>query len=322
MPLPGGRCYDRLAFGPGDILAASCGGLVHMLDAASGDLLDAIPDAHDGAGGVAAMQRRRAGGGAGDVRARQARAAVACAAVITLLAAWGRARGRLLAHGRAAAAAATCARACSCGCCDLCMGVQLRLLRPAHGRAAAAAATCAWACGCCDLCMGVQLRLLCAMAVAQADRRARTCLCALTLDTDAGTGHASHRPHAGAWAWTWACIRAWSESESEPQGADPQRVCPVLSAARQRGIGHTLGVHTPGVGVTGSGPSEVCVCNTGIGAVSSSMDGNAYRGVDVARALCRPVASFVLQQPGSCQSERFLQLSKAGADRFLHLSNS
>lgn len=48
MPLSAGRCYQRLAFGPGNLIAASTDGMVHILDANSGDLLDAIPDAHDG----------------------------------------------------------------------------------------------------------------------------------------------------------------------------------------------------------------------------------------------------------------------------------
>ncbi|KAG1663887.1 hypothetical protein FOA52_014700 [Chlamydomonas sp. UWO 241] len=48
MPLSGGRCYQRLAMGPGGIIAASVDGLVHLLDGTNGSLLDAIPDAHDG----------------------------------------------------------------------------------------------------------------------------------------------------------------------------------------------------------------------------------------------------------------------------------
>jgi hypothetical protein len=43
MPLSGGRCYQRLAMGPGGIIAASVDGLVHFLDGTNGSLLDAIP---------------------------------------------------------------------------------------------------------------------------------------------------------------------------------------------------------------------------------------------------------------------------------------
>ncbi len=53
QPLASGRLYQHLAFGPGGVIAASWEGLVHLLSASTGELLDAI-DAHDGA--VTSMQ--------------------------------------------------------------------------------------------------------------------------------------------------------------------------------------------------------------------------------------------------------------------------
>lgn len=46
MPLKQGKVYQHLAFGPNNVIAAACDGMVHMLDAATGELLDSI-DAHD-----------------------------------------------------------------------------------------------------------------------------------------------------------------------------------------------------------------------------------------------------------------------------------
>jgi WD40 repeat protein len=47
MPLSAGRCYQRLAFGPSGVIAASVDGLVHLLDSRTGELLDSI-EAHEG----------------------------------------------------------------------------------------------------------------------------------------------------------------------------------------------------------------------------------------------------------------------------------
>jgi hypothetical protein len=47
MPLPAGKCYSRLAYGPGGVIAAVFGTHVHMLRASDGALLEEIP-AHDG----------------------------------------------------------------------------------------------------------------------------------------------------------------------------------------------------------------------------------------------------------------------------------
>jgi hypothetical protein len=47
MPLAAGRVYQQLAFGPKDMIAASSEGMVHLLSATTGELLDTIPEAHD-----------------------------------------------------------------------------------------------------------------------------------------------------------------------------------------------------------------------------------------------------------------------------------
>lgn len=47
MPLSGGRCYQRLAFGPSGVIAASIDGVVHLLDSKTGELIDSI-EAHEG----------------------------------------------------------------------------------------------------------------------------------------------------------------------------------------------------------------------------------------------------------------------------------
>jgi WD40 repeat protein len=49
LPLPRGQCYSRLAWGPGGHIAAVHGGTVHLLDARSGEQVDAVRDAHSGA---------------------------------------------------------------------------------------------------------------------------------------------------------------------------------------------------------------------------------------------------------------------------------
>jgi transducin beta-like protein 2 len=46
QPLAAGRLYQHLAFGPGNLLAASWEGTVHLLSAATGELLERV-DAHD-----------------------------------------------------------------------------------------------------------------------------------------------------------------------------------------------------------------------------------------------------------------------------------
>mmetsp|Transcript_5000 Transcript_5000/g.10801 ORF Transcript_5000/g.10801 Transcript_5000/m.10801 type:complete len:454 (+) Transcript_5000:147-1508(+) len=46
MPLAPGKCYQRLAFGPTGVIAASNEGHVHLISSTTGDLLDSI-DAHE-----------------------------------------------------------------------------------------------------------------------------------------------------------------------------------------------------------------------------------------------------------------------------------
>ncbi|KAL6750671.1 WD40-repeat-containing domain protein [Haematococcus lacustris] len=48
QPLAQNRCYQHLAFGPNNLIAASWEGTVHLLDAGTGELLESI-DAHDAA---------------------------------------------------------------------------------------------------------------------------------------------------------------------------------------------------------------------------------------------------------------------------------
>jgi WD40 repeat protein len=47
QPLAAGKLYQHLAYGPTGIIAAAWEGHVHLLSAASGELLERI-DAHDG----------------------------------------------------------------------------------------------------------------------------------------------------------------------------------------------------------------------------------------------------------------------------------
>ena len=47
--VPAGRCYTRIALGPGGVIAASYDRCLHFIDSQSGRLLQGIDDAHDAA---------------------------------------------------------------------------------------------------------------------------------------------------------------------------------------------------------------------------------------------------------------------------------
>lgn len=49
LELPKNKCYHRLAFGPGDVLAAAFEGNIHLIDISTGSVASEILAAHDGA---------------------------------------------------------------------------------------------------------------------------------------------------------------------------------------------------------------------------------------------------------------------------------
>lgn len=55
LPLPKGSFFTKLCFGPHNVVAAACGGSIHFLDAATGQVLDVVEEAHEPAAGITKM---------------------------------------------------------------------------------------------------------------------------------------------------------------------------------------------------------------------------------------------------------------------------
>lgn len=47
LPLPKGECYQRIVFGPGDILAAAYAADIHFINVTTGAVIDEIKGAHE-----------------------------------------------------------------------------------------------------------------------------------------------------------------------------------------------------------------------------------------------------------------------------------